>query len=36
MKRAVMAVVVADGAVQAGDAISIIEAKRPKSALQLV
>ena len=36
MKRAVMAVVVADGVVHAGDTISIIDAKRPKTALQLV
>jgi MOSC domain-containing protein YiiM len=36
MKRAVMAVVIADGVVHAGDTISIIDAKRPKTALQLV
>ena len=36
MKRAIMAVVVADGVVHAGDTISVIEAQRPKNALQLV
>ena len=36
MKRAVMAVVVANGIVRAGDAIRIIDAKRPKTALQLI